>query len=73
MSTPTPSKASYSDSTALGGSRWILNTPPANGKQRPSALGAACGAQQLNQRAQQLNQRAQQLNQEEALSQEVGR
>jgi hypothetical protein len=46
---------------------------PANGMQRPSPLGAACGAQQLNQRAQQLNQRAQQLNQKKALSQKVGR
>jgi len=50
-----------------------LGMCPANGKQRPSALGAACGAQQLNQRAQQLNQRAQQLNPEKTLSQEVGR
>ena len=51
----------------------LVTRYPANGMQRPSPLGAACGAQQLNQRAQQLNQRAQQLNPEKTLSQEVGR
>ena len=63
----------YGRKADMGSSSPYCAVTPANGMQRPSPLGAACGAQQLNQRAQQLNQRAQQLNQEKALSQEVGR